>query len=65
MSHDTFDENDWKRFLKHIGEDPNRPGLHETPARGKKRGVNGRRATSRIRPKCSRSSRMVPNSTTS
>ena len=36
MSHDTFDENDWKRFLKHIGEDPNRPGLHETPSRVQK-----------------------------
>ncbi|WP_372436350.1 GTP cyclohydrolase I, partial [Pandoraea sputorum] len=36
MSHDTFDENDWKRFLKHIGEDPERSGLHETPARVQK-----------------------------
>jgi len=30
---DNFDEHDWKRFLKSLGEDPNRPGLIETPAR--------------------------------
>jgi GTP cyclohydrolase I len=30
---DNFDENDWRRFLKSLGEDPDRPGLIETPAR--------------------------------
>jgi GTP cyclohydrolase I len=30
---DQFDEHDWKRFLKSLGEDPERPGLIETPAR--------------------------------
>ena len=28
-----FNENDWRRFLRSIGEDPDRPGLQETPAR--------------------------------
>ena len=28
-----FSENDWHRFLISLGEDPNRPGLRETPAR--------------------------------
>jgi GTP cyclohydrolase I len=30
---DNFDEHDWRRFLKSLGEDPDRPGLIETPAR--------------------------------
>ena len=30
---DNFGEHDWKRFLKSLGEDPDRPGLVETPAR--------------------------------
>ena len=30
---DDFSENDWRRLLTSIGEDPDRPGLHETPAR--------------------------------
>ncbi len=30
---DDFDEKDWRRFLASIGEDPDRPGLHETPKR--------------------------------
>ncbi len=30
---DEFNENDWRRFLKSVGEDPNRPGLLETPHR--------------------------------
>ena len=30
---DNFDEHDWKRFLKSLGEDPDRPGLIETPTR--------------------------------
>jgi GTP cyclohydrolase I len=30
---ETFNENDWRRLLTSIGEDPDRPGLHETPAR--------------------------------
>jgi GTP cyclohydrolase I len=34
MSKDAeFTEQDWRRFLESIGEDPNRPGLHETPHR--------------------------------
>jgi GTP cyclohydrolase I len=28
-----FSENDWRRFLISLGEDPNRSGLRETPAR--------------------------------
>ena len=28
-----FNENDWRRFLISLGEDPNRSGLRETPAR--------------------------------
>ena len=28
-----FAENDWRRFLTSLGEDPDRPGLVETPAR--------------------------------
>jgi GTP cyclohydrolase I len=32
MSED-FNEKDWRRFLESLGEDPDRPGLHETPAR--------------------------------
>jgi GTP cyclohydrolase I len=31
--HDPFTESDWRRLLTSIGEDPSRPGLHETPAR--------------------------------
>lgn len=30
---DKFTELDWRRFLSSIGEDPDRPGLAETPAR--------------------------------
>jgi GTP cyclohydrolase I len=31
-----FSENDWRRFLISLGEDPNRSGLRETPARVEK-----------------------------
>ena len=31
--HDAFSENDWRRLLTSLGEDPDRPGLVETPAR--------------------------------
>jgi GTP cyclohydrolase I len=31
-----FNENDWRRFLVSLGEDPNRSGLLETPARVQK-----------------------------
>ena len=30
---DEFSENDWRRLLAALGEDPDRPGLIETPAR--------------------------------
>ena len=34
MSHkEEFTENDWRRLLSSLGENPDRPGLHETPAR--------------------------------
>jgi GTP cyclohydrolase I len=29
----TFSERDWRRLLTHLGEDPSRQGLSETPAR--------------------------------
>jgi len=29
----AFSEHDWRRLLESLGEDPNRPGLHETPQR--------------------------------
>ena len=31
-----FSENDWRRFIVSLGEDPDRPGLSETPARVEK-----------------------------
>jgi GTP cyclohydrolase I len=33
MSVDAFSENDWRRLLISLGEDPSRPGLLDTPAR--------------------------------
>ena len=33
MPNDDFSENDWRRLLTHVGEDPTRQGLHETPQR--------------------------------
>ncbi len=30
---EEFTEHDWRRFLKSVGEDPDRPGLIETPKR--------------------------------
>jgi GTP cyclohydrolase I len=33
MSEDAFSEHDWRRLLHSIGENPDRPGLLETPAR--------------------------------
>ena len=30
---EPFTEQDWRRFLISIGEDPDRPGLAETPGR--------------------------------
>jgi GTP cyclohydrolase I len=30
---DEFTESDWRRLLASLGEDPDRPGLHETPTR--------------------------------
>jgi GTP cyclohydrolase IA len=31
--HNEFSEQDWRRLLKSLGENPDRPGLVETPAR--------------------------------
>lgn len=31
--HDEFSEHDWRRLLRSLGENPDRPGLVETPAR--------------------------------
>src|SRR5262245_56743578 len=33
MSHSIFTYEDWRRLLKSLGEDPDRPGLHDTPER--------------------------------
>jgi GTP cyclohydrolase I len=33
MSEHAFSENDWRRFLRSLGENPDRPGLLETPHR--------------------------------
>ena len=33
MAHEEFTENDWRRLLISLGEDPDRPGLQETPSR--------------------------------
>lgn len=33
MDYTEFSEHDWRRFLSSIGENPDRPGLLETPAR--------------------------------
>src|SRR4051812_27553566 len=33
MSDQAFNENDWRRLLASLGEDPDRPGLVETPSR--------------------------------
>jgi len=33
MAHEEFTEKDWRRLLISIGEDPDRPGLQETPSR--------------------------------
>ena len=33
MSQEEFSENDWRRLISSFGEDPQRPGLLETPAR--------------------------------
>jgi GTP cyclohydrolase I len=30
---EAFSEHDWRRLLSSLGEDPDRPGLHETPHR--------------------------------
>lgn len=32
-SPDDFTEHDWRRLLAALGEDPDRPGLLETPVR--------------------------------
>jgi GTP cyclohydrolase I len=33
MADQDFSESDWQRFLKSLGENPDRPGLRETPLR--------------------------------
>jgi GTP cyclohydrolase I len=36
LEEDTFSEHDWRRLLAHLGEDPDRQGLAETPQRVEK-----------------------------
>jgi GTP cyclohydrolase I len=36
LKEDSFSEHDWRRLLAHLGEDPNRQGLAETPLRVEK-----------------------------
>ncbi len=36
VANDNFSEQDWRRLLTHLGEDPNRQGLLETPQRVEK-----------------------------
>jgi GTP cyclohydrolase I len=36
MSESQFTKQDWRRFLASLGEDPDRPGLIETPSRAAK-----------------------------
>ena len=36
MSEPQFTEQDWRRFLTSLGEDPDRAGLVETPSRAAK-----------------------------
>lgn len=33
MSKEGFTQEDWRRLIRHLGEDPDRAGLHETPQR--------------------------------
>ncbi|MGI4849223.1 MAG: GTP cyclohydrolase I, partial [Janthinobacterium lividum] len=33
MEDNEFDNEDWRRMLRHLGENPDRQGLQETPAR--------------------------------
>jgi GTP cyclohydrolase I len=33
MEHDDFSQKDWRRLLRHLGENPDRQGLSDTPAR--------------------------------
>jgi GTP cyclohydrolase I len=33
MQHDDFSEKDWRRLLSHLGENPDRQGLRDTPQR--------------------------------
>jgi GTP cyclohydrolase I len=33
MTHDDFSEKDWRRLLSHLGENPDRQGLRDTPQR--------------------------------
>jgi GTP cyclohydrolase I len=33
MAHDDFSEKDWRRLLSHLGENPDRQGLRDTPQR--------------------------------
>jgi GTP cyclohydrolase IA len=36
LEEDRFTTHDWRRLLKHLGDDPSRQGLHDTPERVEK-----------------------------
>jgi GTP cyclohydrolase I len=60
---EAFTEHDWRRLLTTLGENPDRPGLIETPARVTKAWKHW--TSGRIRWKCSRHLKTAPKNTTS